>query len=1440
MKYGRLRGWSRRLNAALMAAVLVCGMVPVSEAKQVTENGTPVAAENQASSVLADWKFEERYSTGSISDATLTIQDQSGNHNDLEMQVYVNSQPTEHTGAVDWSQYLSFSNDSMTGDAGSMVFDGDNGSVKHKTGADLITVQNAPINQESFRDGYTIEYIYYFPEDWTTADKWMSMMARQGDSSSIGEPEQGTMFTSVSNCKEIQFNAAPADDDYEMEDSSWSVTMDQGGVWYHIAVVSDNHKIRTFVNGCEAFRDNVSDEMVGLYADPDDGRFRIGSSWWKEDGQTLDKFLQGSLQEIRISGAPLTQENWLIPNPTDYLDEFGSNEPYVLKHPDNYNFVLLPDTQNTIEYCPEVMYTALDELADSADELNIEAVIHLGDIVDDVEDTQYEHAREAFYRLPEQGIKLMMQPGNHDGASGSVNCLNSFSGQSKAWTSRSDWYSHFSPNGEQNSSYMFVRAGSYNYLVISMAAQGGGKTRWHSEDEEWLRSVLEQYPNCPTIIATHNMQSCSETAPSAIKLSNDGQRIWEIAEDYDQVFMLAGGHHHGSGTEVLTNANGKPVLSVLTDYQFGYNGGNGWFRYLEFDETDNKIYYSAYSPYAASLDEEEKSFFDVNFLVGDSGNQGELDLNFKERFAGMEVPASQTSTEGKWMSGEYHTHTGQSKDATENFMTLDNVLGTAFRDQKVLEENKGTSTKTDNIVAGDGFDYLMLADHLRKSYSKTDGKAEHYDTPLYKAIQAQTRAWEEKQVNGDYTDKILYSGFEWDMPGLDHAAVGLIGADDRVIPYQGIHQFEWLYGSQSDGDDTELFDEQPFTGDGYNESANWGERKNPNGSKGDMNTAVDAVEWVAEHYPNSFILPNHPSRHNGGNGEVTLEALRKLNDAAPEVVFGFEGMPGNQMDPSCELPDDDIRANADEMISVTGGVWDAMLSEGRRFYNFANSDFHFKISSNENYSSGYWPSEFSSNNTWVEPGEDGRFTFSDVVNGMRSGNSYAVKGNLISDLQFTVSANGGEAGMGQNLNVEEGTPVTVTIRFKVPETNNYATLYGTDTGSSVSNTPELDHLDLIMGHVTGKVSTGAYNSTDNTDAKIVRTFTKEELAAAKGKDGFYTLTYTTPADSNMYFRVRGLSNSDVDENGDPVTHQRSIPDEKPAKFDYINDYNYSHLSFYANPIWVDTYAGSSSGSHTSTTYKITCERAENGSVSTKAMRAEKNSVVTLNVQPADGYELDTLQVVDGSGTAVELSNKDGVYTFVMPGSDVTVRAEFRKAYKPLSFTDVNTGDYFYEPVLWAVNHGIAAGTSANTFSPEAPCTRAEAVTMLWKASGAPAANGAKNPFTDVKEDAFYYDAVLWAVENGVTAGTSAETFSPNLVCTRGQIITLLWNFAGAPAPAAGAQRFLDVKDSDFFAQAAAWGIQNGITSGTGANCFSPMEDCLRSQVVTFLFRSQTK
>ena len=170
------------------------------------------------------------------------------------------------------------------------------------------------------------------------------------------------------------------------------------------------------------------------------------------------------------------------------------------------------------------------------------------------------------------------------------------------------------------------------------------------------------------------------------------------------------------------------------------------------------------------------------------------------------------------------------------------------------------------------------------------------------------------------------------------------------------------------------------------------------------------------------------------------------------------------------------------------------------------------------------------------------------------------------------------------------------------------------------------------------------------------------------------------------------------------------------------------------------------------------------------------------------------------------------------------------------FLDVPAGSYYEEPVLWAVEKGITTGLTATTFGPNASCTRAQAVTFLWRAAGCPTPVNSNMPFADIAEDAYYYDAVLWAVENGITTGTSANTFSPNANCVRGQIVTFLWRAQGNP-DVDGVNPFVDVASDAYYAKAVLWAVRNGVTTGTSATTFSSDMDCTRAQIVTFLFRT---
>ena len=265
--------------------------------------------------------------------------------------------------------------------------------------------------------------------------------------------------------------------------------------------------------------------------------------------------------------------------------------------------------------------------------------------------------------------------------------------------------------------------------------------------------------------------------------------------------------------------------------------------------------------------------------------------------------------------------------------------------------------------------------------------------------------------------------------------------------------------------------------------------------------------------------------------------------------------------------------------------------------------------------------------------------------------------------------------------------------------------------------------------------------------------------------------------------------------------------------------------------------GSSGGGGTvSAAYAVDVSPCTNGTVTADRKSASEGTIVTITVSPNSGYQLDQLNVTDVNGKALTLTDRgNGRYTFSMPNRKVSVTAAFKAetTRKENPFTDVPQDAYYKDGVLWAVQKGITSGTTETTFSPHASCTRAQMVTFLWRAAGSPKASGS-NPFGDVPADAYYYGAVLWAVENGITSGTSAATFAPDATVTRGQTVTFLYRAAGSPTVSGSG--FSDVQANSYCADAVAWAVQKGITSGTGSGRFSPDASCTRSQIVTFLYR----
>jgi len=252
-------------------------------------------------------------------------------------------------------------------------------------------------------------------------------------------------------------------------------------------------------------------------------------------------------------------------------------------------------------------------------------------------------------------------------------------------------------------------------------------------------------------------------------------------------------------------------------------------------------------------------------------------------------------------------------------------------------------------------------------------------------------------------------------------------------------------------------------------------------------------------------------------------------------------------------------------------------------------------------------------------------------------------------------------------------------------------------------------------------------------------------------------------------------------------------------------------------------------------YDVSADKTENGAIAVSPQSASKGDTVTITATPDKGYKLGGIKVIDQNGREVKLTDKGGgKYTFVMPAGKVTIKVDFTAQTADSVFADVSADAYYYEAVKWAADKGITGGIGDSLFAPNQSCTRAQIVTFLWRAAGSPEPK-ALSSFADVPADVYYARAVAWAVENGITNGTTDTTFGPDETCTRAHGVTFLSRAAKANT-ASGNSNFADVDANAYYASAVKWAVDNGITNGISSSLFGPDSSCTRAQIVTFLYR----
>lgn len=478
---------------------------------------------------------------------------------------------------------------------------------------------------------------------------------------------------------------------------------------------------------------------------------------------------------------------------------------------------------------------------------------------------------------------------------------------------------------------------------------------------------------------------------------------------------------------------------------------------------------------------------------------------------------------GQWLTGDFHTHTF----LTDGSHTEADVVGHAFDtfglDWMANSEHGGAFNRDPQ---GAFWENSLPVPFIASQPGKDkDGHSLMWrwqslrdcSYPIIAALRSR------------YPGKTLFQSVEWNVPGHEHASVGII-TDEMT----SVSDFEYQFDA-SDNDTSR---------------ASQGLKK-LNGSHTD---AVIAAMYLSKNYPqSSYILLNHPSRRQ----KYTIADIRDLNNAAPSVCIGFEGFPGHQKESfrggyDSDLGEKTYRARtyggADYMVAKVGGLWDSLLAEKRHFWMFVNSDFHSSAADAD-----FYPGEYAKTYVYSrERSEQG------VLDAMRSGNVFAVQGDLINALDFSAASGTNRATMGQDLAAPKGGPVTVTIRFKSPDQNNNG------------DKPSVDHVDLIVGEVTGQVKPGdpLYGKEDNSNAKVVARFTNKDWTV--DKDGYCTIVYHVSNVQNaIYLRLRGANlglgvenETDMDGNplNDDLAKNRGLENAGEA---------YADLWFYSNPIFVN-------------------------------------------------------------------------------------------------------------------------------------------------------------------------------------------------------------------------------------------------------------------------------
>ena len=501
----------------------------------------------------------------------------------------------------------------------------------------------------------------------------------------------------------------------------------------------------------------------------------------------------------------------------------------------------------------------------------------------------------------------------------------------------------------------------------------------------------------------------------------------------------------------------------------------------------------------------------------------------------------QTPPPGRWMAGDFHQHSY----FTDGSFSLDTVLVKGFEyglTWAANSEHGGVGWRdwkgdpwTKDVVQGD-------PNVTEREVEENGERVRREFATMWRWQSLSQFAWNIiRRVRHENPEKLAATGLEWNVPGHEHCSTGIVSADAMEIA-----EFEYRFDRADN--DTSGGPEGRWTGKEFNQS--------------EHAKAVKAVEWMQKNHPaTGWIVFAHPERASS----YTVADFRDFNDAGPDVAFGFEGLPGHQRAASRGGYQDravgkGTYGGAGFYIAEVGGLWDALLGEGRRWWTFVSSDFH-------SLNGDFWPGQYAKTWTWVEDKDrDGSYTLADIPGGLRSGNSFAVHGDLIDVLDFRAVGRKGEATMGETLEVRKGRGAEIRIRFHSPIRN------------GAGDVPRVRALQIIRGEVgdrapkflaDGKTPNPAYENDRNGAAEVVELFLESDIRETG--DGWYE---TPPfvidrLDRDLYFRIRGTNLApgteyETDARGNPLPDRLVTQNLELSRTEAA----WRDLWFYSNPVFV--------------------------------------------------------------------------------------------------------------------------------------------------------------------------------------------------------------------------------------------------------------------------------